>query len=102
MSRPLQVLLLAVLTGCSFSRTVVNGHVREMDTSWIVPGVTTRDEIVNRIGRPPSVHGVGDRGGEGDELSRFHKEGLSLRPRGMDETVEHFPGGDGWSINPWK
>ena len=92
MPRPLQVLLLAVLTGCSFSRTVVNGHVREMDTSWIVPGVTTRDEIVNRIGRPPSVHGVGDRGGEGDELSRFHKEGLSLRPRGMDEQGEDVDG----------
>ena len=52
------LLLTLFLGGCSFSRTVVNGHVREMDTSWIEPGKTTKDEIVSRLGVPPSVVGV--------------------------------------------
>lgn len=50
--------------GCSFSRTVTNGYVRRIDTSWIEPGVTTREDIVRRLGRPPALTGVkGERGG---------------------------------------
>lgn len=56
MRRILQSLFIATaLTGCSFSRSVVNGHVRDIDTSWIEPGRTTRDEIIRRIGASPSM-----------------------------------------------
>lgn len=43
----------ALFCGCTFSRAVVNAHVRDMDTSWIVPGRTTRAEVIARIGLPP-------------------------------------------------
>ena len=45
--------------GCTFDRTVVNRDVRDIDTSWIVPGVTTRGEIVAKLGLPPTVKDVG-------------------------------------------
>lgn len=44
-----------VLAGCHFSRDVVNEWVRDLDTSWIEPGVTTREEIVARMGACPSM-----------------------------------------------
>lgn len=53
------VALAALLDGCSFGRTVINGHVRDIDTSWIEPGVTTRDEIITKIGYPPVVKTLG-------------------------------------------
>ena len=52
-----------VLSGCRFSREIVNPHIREIDTSWIVPGLTTRDEIVKRIGLPPLSRDGGGGGG---------------------------------------
>ena len=56
-------LLCLVFAGCSFSRIVSNGYVRHLDTSWIRPGVTTREDIVSRLGRPPAMTGVkGERG----------------------------------------
>jgi len=59
MLRALALLLtVASLAGCTFSRTVVNGHVRTMDTSWIEPGKTTKGEIVRRLGIPPSLVGA--------------------------------------------
>ena len=51
--------LAAVGAGCTFDRTVVNRDVRDIDTSWIVPGVTTREEIVAKLGLPPTVKDVG-------------------------------------------
>lgn len=39
--------------GCTISRSVVNPQVRDMDTSWIQPGVTTRSDVVARLGMPP-------------------------------------------------
>lgn len=51
--------LAASLSGCTFGRVVVNGHVKDLDTSWIRPGVTTRDEVVKRLGMPATVKDVG-------------------------------------------
>lgn len=68
--------------GCSFSRTVVNGHVRDMDTSWIEPGRTTKDEIAGRLGRPPSVLGVKD------GISRYFGSCLNVLPQGIDVEGE--------------
>lgn len=55
------------LTGCTFSRAVVNPHHATHDTSWIVPGVTTRADVVARFGMPPTV--IKGRGGvKGDSM----------------------------------
>lgn len=51
-------LALLMLSGCSFSRTVVNGYVRDLDTSWIKPGATTRSEVIARLGMPPAMVGA--------------------------------------------
>ena len=58
-SSVLGCLAAALLVGCSFSRTIVNDYVREIDTSWIVPGETTREDIVRRIGMPSTVKHMG-------------------------------------------
>ena len=56
-------LLLLAFAGCTFSRSVTNGYVRRLDTSWIKPGVTTREDIVARLGRPPAMTGIkGEKG----------------------------------------
>ena len=47
--------LAAVCAGCHFSRTTVNGYVRDIDTAWIRPGETTRADVVKRIGYPSHV-----------------------------------------------
>ena len=41
-----------LLAGCTFSRVVENDYVKDFDTSWIVPGTTTRDEVVAKFGYP--------------------------------------------------
>lgn len=48
-------LLPLLLAGCTISREVVNPQVRDMDTSWIEPGVTTRADVVARLGMPPMM-----------------------------------------------
>lgn len=50
------------LGGCSFSRTVINRNVQWTDTSWIVPGKTTRAEVIERIGYPEMVPEAGING----------------------------------------
>jgi hypothetical protein len=54
------VLLLAafLLNGCKIARDQVNLHVRDIDTSWIEPGATTRRQVIDRIGIPPSAKGL--------------------------------------------
>ena len=52
-------LLALLLGGCSFSREIVNPHVRDIRTDWIVPGTTTRAEVIARIGMPPTAKGLG-------------------------------------------
>lgn len=60
MLRVVSIIALSVaLAGCHFGRTVVNAHVRDIDTSWIEPGKTTRAEVVQRIGMPPTVKSLG-------------------------------------------
>lgn len=80
------------LGGCaSFTRTVVNAHVRQIDTSWIEPGRTTRDEVIARIGRPPDILGIKDAGrsvGPRDGLSRHFLECVAITPPGVDVTDE--------------
>ena len=82
--------------GCtSFDRTVVNGYVRNIDTSWIEPGKTTRDEVIDRIGRPPDILGIKDAGdftGRRDGLSRHYLECLTVTPPGVDMTGEDVDG----------
>ena len=50
----LTLLLLIPLIGCSFHRAVVNDYVRDLDTAWIEPGVTTREDVIARLGFSPS------------------------------------------------
>ena len=47
--------MLIAFTGCRFARTVVNEYVKDLDTTWIRPGVTTREEIKSRMGVCPST-----------------------------------------------
>ena len=88
--------LLMAAVGCtSFSRTVVNAHVRDIDTSRIEPGKTTKDEIVSRIGRPPTVVGLKEPvetldGSDG--LSRYYAGSLTTRPWGIDARDEDVDG----------
>ena len=72
--------------GCSFSRTVVNGHVRELDSSWIRPGRTTKSEVVARMGRPPSILGVRE------GMARYYDDYLALWPKGVDMEGEDVDG----------
>ena len=46
-------LILLLAQGCAFNRTVVNGHVRNMDTTFIQPGQTTGWQVIDRLGPPP-------------------------------------------------
>lgn len=91
--------LLAALAGCSFSRTVVNGYVRDLDTSWIEAGKTTRAEVIARLGRPPAMVGVkGVRPGAGGALGTLMGQvggGGGLAAVGMNAEGE----GDGGSSN---
>ena len=73
--------------GCTFDRTVINRHVRDIDTSWIVPGVTTREEIVAKIGLPPTVKDVG---------IGIAKD--SMRWVSVDTFEKKFEGG--WIVTP--
>jgi hypothetical protein len=45
-------LMLLLAQGCAFNRTVINGHVRNLDTSFIQPGKTTAWEILEQFGPP--------------------------------------------------
>lgn len=51
--------LSAFAGGCRFAREIVNPHVRDLDTAWIQPGRTTRAEVVDRLGMPPTVRELG-------------------------------------------
>lgn len=51
--------ILTLASGCRFSRAIINPQVRDLDTSWIQPGVTTRQQIVDRMGFPPTVRELG-------------------------------------------
>lgn len=86
------IVIFAALTallsgGCTFSRSVVNPHHRRHDTSWITPGKTTRQEVVARLGMPPSV--LKGRGGvrhdsmrwvTGDEFTGTFEAGYFVTP----------------------
>lgn len=74
----LAVAVFPVLCGCSFSRSVVNPHHRDLDTSWIVPGRTTRAEVIERLGMPPGV--INGRGGiKGDSMRWVTRDAFAGR-----------------------
>lgn len=60
-ARPLPFCILAslIMCGCQFSRSQVNPHIRDIDTSWIIPGETTRRQVIDRIGIPPTANELG-------------------------------------------
>lgn len=63
----LALVFTTILCGCSFSRSVVNPHHDRLDTSWIIPGKTTKPEIIRRFGMPPGI--INGRGGiKGDTM----------------------------------
>lgn len=49
------------LSGCTFNRTVVNGHVQRLDTSFIHVGSTTFDDVMAHLGPPSTLVGEGKR-----------------------------------------
>lgn len=51
-------LVFGACAGCTFHRTVVNGHLADLSSDWIKPGRTTFDEVVGRLGLPPQIQGV--------------------------------------------
>ena len=66
-----------------------------MDTSWIEPGRTTKEDVVARLGRPPSVVGIKeplDTLGGADGLSRYYADCLTMRPWGVDSRDEDVDG----------
>lgn len=56
---PIYILAPLIMCGCQFSRSQVNPHIRDIDTSWIIPGETTRRQVIDRIGIPPTAHELG-------------------------------------------
>lgn len=62
------LLIGGVLSGCTFSRAIVNAHVRDLDTTWIELGRTTRADVIARLGLPPVSH---DGGGIGKNSLRW-------------------------------
>jgi len=114
------ILLTAILSGCTFSRVVVNGYVRDLATAWIEPGKTTKAEIVARLGIPPSLVGAkgvrpgsnevmgmllgrGDAGGApavGTEAEGHFRANASrtFRWYASDTAVRMFEGG--WIVYP--
>ena len=46
-------LMLLLAQGCVFNRTVVNGQLRNLDTSFIEPGKTTGWDVIEKLGPPP-------------------------------------------------
>lgn len=69
-------LLSLALCGCTFSRSVVNPHHRRHDTSWIVPGKTTRAEVIEKFGLPPGD--MQGRGGiKGDTMRWLTRDSLT-------------------------
>ena len=51
--------VMALASGCSFNRTIINANVMEADTSFVEVGKTTWREVLDRLG-PPSVRAEDD------------------------------------------
>lgn len=45
-------LMVLPICGCFIARDVVNPQIRNLDTDWITPGITTKAEIVSELGLP--------------------------------------------------
>lgn len=50
--RALLVALVLLAEGCVFHKTVRNHYVQDLDPSWIVVGVTTWEDVLDRWGPP--------------------------------------------------
>lgn len=91
----LPIALVVALSGCHFSREVVNAHVRDVDTAWIEPGKTTREDVVARIGLPPTIKHMGGVKKDSfrwvmvDTNSRGCQVGYVLTPT-FEKAIEHY------------
>lgn len=76
----------SVFCGCRFSREIVNPDVRALDVAWVEPGVTTRADVVSRLGMPPTVRGMGGVGKDQfrwtmiDTMTKSFEAGYILTP----------------------
>ena len=52
--------LASLVAGCTFSRVRINEGIESLDSAWIVPGQTTFDEVIARLGLPPPAGKVDD------------------------------------------
>lgn len=92
-------LLILAFTGCSFSRSVTNGYIRHLDTAWIKPGQTTREDIIRRFGRPPALTGIkGEHGSTSGALGVLFGKSGGLPAIGMSADGES----DGAAANSFR
>lgn len=109
MKRLLAVFVLIVAaSGCSIRREVSNAHLRELDSSWIEPGVTTRREVLRHFGFPPLGRegSGGRRSGRGPEalgavVGVSGGEGVMVDGIGVDADLGGGPGRDTmqWTVS---
>ena len=52
--------LTASVAGCTCSRIRINEGIEQLDSAWIIPGQTTFEEIIARLGLPPPAGKVDD------------------------------------------
>lgn len=53
-------LLAAFVAGCTCSRVRINEGIEQLDSAWIIPGQTTFEEVITRLGLPPPAGKVDD------------------------------------------
>ncbi|MGN0886326.1 MAG: hypothetical protein ACI4RT_04930 [Candidatus Spyradenecus sp.] len=46
--------------GCTCSRVRINEGIEQLDSAWIIPGQTTFEEVITRLGLPPPAGKVDD------------------------------------------
>lgn len=52
--------LTASVAGCTCLRIRINEGIEQLDSAWIIPGQTTFEEIIARLGLPPPAGKVDD------------------------------------------
>lgn len=51
------LVIMLALSGCEFRRIAINDPIRTDDVAFIVPGHTTRSEVVAKLGAPDEIAG---------------------------------------------
>lgn len=89
-SRAFPMLLLAALcltsVGCNVMRVTLNTPLTQDDVAFIVPGQTTLDEVITRIGAPDSI--------------TDSQAGVVLTYRFLD--LKYSRVNFGWLVKPWS